>query len=85
MEYAAYLRLIIAIIGQAIEDVRKPVVWDSDPIYRPGLRRRLQEEAKEWLLDSSLIDLTCQTWSLERSELIERISKCQYPHQRKFR
>ena len=68
-----YLRLLIAIIAQAIEDARHPVVYDSEPRYRERLQEVLRQEATDWLLNSELVDIACTTWNLSREDLIRKI------------
>lgn len=74
MRDSAYMRLIVAIVRQAIEDVRHPEVWDWTEKERPALRILLREEAKAWLLDSELIDLAARAWNMPRETLIQRIA-----------
>ena len=75
MHPVGYMRLVVAIIAQAVEDVRHPVVWESEAQYRAQLRERLREEALAWLRDSSMVDLAAASWGLEREELVGRVAR----------
>ena len=68
-----HIRLVLAIIRQAVLDARHPVIWDSEGQYRPRLEEELRREAIAWLLESDLIDLCCETWGITREELVRRL------------
>mgnify|MGYP001579304568 CR=1 FL=1 len=81
MRENGYLRLVIAMIAQAIEDVRHPQVWDYWQQERAKRRALLQAEARAWLLDSDIIELAAHAWNLSREELIRRVAE--YPKVKK--
>lgn len=78
MTYIGCLRLVVALIQQAIEDARHPVVWDYRSIDRPRLQELLRQEALDWLRTSTLIDTAAHTWGIDRNEFIRRIANA-YP------